>query len=89
MLSNKIQKHWTILLAISSIGLGIGIWLKKLIEKRDVASVGIIGGADGPTAVFVTFNTRDLIGNAIICGLIGLLICFGVVYIKKYRKRDK
>ena len=38
-------------------------------------SIGIIGGADGPTAIFVTGNPLPgLIGAAIVIGLIVLLI---------------
>ena len=46
-------------------------------------SIGIIGGADGPTAIFVTGNpVPGLIGAAIAV----LLIALVVYYIRKKRK---
>lgn len=38
--------------------------------STDKASIGIIGGADGPTAIFVASNINWLR----VCGLIGLIV---------------
>ena len=38
--------------------------------STDKASIGIIGGADGPTAIFVASNINWLH----VCGLIGLIV---------------
>ena len=32
----------------------LGVWLTLLPMQKESASIGVIGGADGPTAVFVT-----------------------------------
>ena len=49
------------------------------------ASVGIIGGADGPTAIFVEGNVGD--GFSIGMILIGIILVVAGVII--YRKRKK
>ena len=42
---------------------------------KEAASIGIIGGADGPTAVFVTGNPVALIAAAVAAAVvIGLII---------------
>lgn len=47
------------------------------------ASVGIIGGADGPTRVFITGSARDYI---IIGVLAVVFIALIVIFIKKKKK---
>lgn len=53
--------------------------------KNDAASVGIIGGADGPTAVFVTtyLNWFDI--ACIIVGVIAIIAA--IIYFVKKRKQ--
>ena len=48
-----------------------------LFNKANNASIGIIGGADGPTAVFVTTSTTDMpLPSA---GMYVLLLVMGVI----------
>ena len=47
------------------------------------ASVGIIGGADGPTAIFVTGNWGGLVA------ILAAVICSGVAVVVALRKRRK
>lgn len=54
--------------------------------SNEAASVGIIGGADGPTAIFVTSNIHwpsvyGLIGVIIVTILVALII-----YLRKKKK---
>lgn len=52
---------------------------------KEAATIGIIGGADGPTAVFVTSGTNDLsIGSLI--GMIAVTIGI-MLMIRRYRKQ--
>ncbi len=56
------------------------LWLKMNHQVTGASSVGIIGGADGPTAIFLTTNTTSAWRYAIaavlylisIAGIIGL-----------------
>ena len=50
------------------------------------ASIGIIGGADGPTAVFVSSSPSGIISTIL---LIAGAVCFAVAIIKYIRKRKK
>ena len=46
-------------------------------------SIGIIGGADGPTAIFVTGNWGGLIASA------AAILCAGIAVIVALKKRKK
>lgn len=49
------------------------------------ASVGIIGGADGPTAIFVSQNAaRDLIIIAVLAVVLTVLI---ILFIRRKRRK--
>ena len=50
---------------------------------HEAASVGIIGGADGPTAIFITSETNWLR----ISGLIGLIVVTILVVFMIYHRR--
>ena len=50
------------------------------------ASIGIIGGADGPTAVFVSSSPGGIISTIL---LIAGAVCLAVAIIKYIRKRKK
>ena len=47
--------------------------------STESASIGIIGGADGPTTIFVTSQ----INWPYVCGLIGVIIVIALVIKKK------
>ena len=53
--------------------------------SKDAGSIGIIGGADGPTAIFVTSGTSGL--N--LCGLIALIVVTVLVAGIIYRNNKK
>lgn len=52
--------------------------------NKDPASIGIIGGADGPTAVFIASN----INWKYVCGGVGIIVLV-VVAIVVYRNKKK
>lgn len=51
---------------------------------KEAASIGVIGGADGPTAVFVTSR----IDWPYVCGLVGA-IAVVIVIVMIYRNKKK
>ena len=53
--------------------------------SSESASVGIIGGADGPTAIFVTSNINWLY----VCGFIGIIVVAILVALFIYRNKKK
>lgn len=77
------MKKWVALI-IAVLGIilaGFGISAKI----KGAASVGIIGGADGPTAVFVAGNVGDGVSIGVI--LIGIfLVVAGVLIYRKMKK---
>ena len=77
------MKKWiaVIVAAIGIILAGFGISVKI----KGAASVGIIGGADGPTAIFVAGKVGDGFSLGII--LLGiLLILLGILVYRKMKK---
>ena len=50
------------------------------------ASIGIIGGADGPTAVFVSSSPSGIVSTVL---LIAGAVCFAVAVTKYIKKRKK
>ena len=60
-----------LVLALSLVGCG-----------KEAASIGIIGGADGPTAIFVTSNTNWL-------SILGVIVVAILVAVLIYRNKKK
>ena len=76
------KKWFAMIIAILGIILaGFGISAKM----KGAASVGIIGGADGPTAIFVAGN----VGNGVSIGVILIGIMLVVAGVLIYRKMKK
>ncbi len=53
--------------------------------SKEAASIGFIGGADGPTAIFVTSNINWLD----VCGFVAMIIVAILVVLIIYRNRKK
>lgn len=53
--------------------------------SSEATSIGIIGGADGPTTIFVTSNVNWLS----ICGLIAAILVIVLVVLTIYRHKKK
>lgn len=53
--------------------------------NNEAASIGVIGGADGPTAIFVT-SKMNWLG---VCGLIGVIIVAALVALIYHSKKKK
>lgn len=62
----------------------LGLWILSQVNA-DAASVGIIGGADGPTAIFVTYGVG--IDWDLVIGI--LLLVLGIVGFLRLRKCRK
>jgi len=58
----------------------------KILEAQVLASTDIIGGADGPTAIFVTGIART--GHVLLEILVGILLIIGGIWgYKKVKKQ--
>ena len=76
----KIIRACTIISAVLTVVLGIGDFVFQHILNtalgKETSSVGIIGGADGPTAVFIATKSSEFSLVLVFCilTLIGLLL---------------
>ena len=52
----------------------------------DASTIGIIGGADGPTAIFITGKPSALEVLLLAAGIAAVIVCV-VLLVKKYRKK--
>ncbi len=60
----------------------IGIFGTYFIPSKEASAVGIIGGADGPTAVFLA--SKHPVNSYVAIGLVGLFcIVLGLILMKK------
>ena len=65
---------------------GIMGWFIYAVTRNEGASIGIIGGADGPTAIFVTTNPAPF-GYTIVVSLIILVLGIVGFYLLGHKKR--
>ena len=70
--------RWAFLALIAGGGIylvldGVGSIAAYLLSRSLASSVGIIGGADGPTAIFVTASPLGILGR-MLCALLVVLI---------------
>ena len=56
-----------------------------MISSNEPATIGIIGGADGPTAIFLSSQTNWLA----IFGFIGIIVAAIIVVLIIYRNKKK
>lgn len=62
--------------------IAIGIVGTYFIPSKEASAVGIIGGADGPTAVFLA--SKHPVNSYVTIGLVGLFcIVLGLILMKK------
>jgi|GEM_PF-1366849 len=58
---------------------GVGI---SLIAPKEASAIGIIGGADGPTAIFLA--SKQPVGSYVAIGAVGLIcIVIGLILMRK------
>lgn len=80
-----------LLLAVVSgltfLGKGFVNLLVAAITYAENQSVGIIGGADGPTAIFVTQSQDSAIYSMLMSGLILVMSALGFYYLGHIRKK--
>ncbi len=56
---------------------------------KPTQSIGIIGGADGPTAIFVTSTLwlNSIYGKLVILGVVSLIVGVVLLFISKFKKK--
>ena len=75
-------------LGICSIIIGLVLIAKEVLSKIEVnIAIKTIGGADGPTAVFVAEKLGGAKYNGLVAGV--LLLVIGIVLVFWKRKRNK
>ena len=75
---------------LASLNILTGGWIQLitwLFNKSINHSVGIIGGADGPTAIFITTSPDAFVFEAVICLLILAVGLFGFVKLSRMRQK--
>ena len=71
---------------LKSMVLSISLGLVACTNQK-LADSGIIGGADGPTTVFITTTQIDKMGILIVCGIaLALVVGIGYLFYKKFKK---
>ena len=94
MLNRYTKKMWKIILMICGVGLGlygllktsIFIFINRAFDGNEAGSIGIIGGADGPTAIFITTKPGFEIRGGIACIIGAIVIGVLLFYMKKRKK---
>lgn len=66
---------------------GLPSLLLVLFNKVHNASIGIIGGADGPTAIFVTTKPAAGFPSAVIYGLLLIMGILGFIALRKLKRK--
>ena len=66
---------------------GLMNWLVAAITYAENQSVGIIGGADGPTAIFVTQSPDSAVYSMLMSGLILVMSIVGFYYLGHIRTK--
>lgn len=66
--------------------LSILVYLLFSVDMTGAGSVGIIGGADGPTAIFVT-SSAGVDWDHVIFALLGIVGIFGYLRLRRCRKK--
>ena len=75
-------------LGICSIIIGLALIAKEVLSKIEMnIAIKTIGGADGPTAVFVAEKLGGAKYNGLVAGV--LLLVIGIVLVFWKRKRNK
>jgi len=75
----------TIFSAFSSPLLSLFLSHKFNVDTRDAASIGIIGGADGPTAIFISGQSY----SHLLTFIFALLTILGIIYLVAIKYNNK
>ncbi len=87
----RMKKFSIITIIISALLIVLGIaspLISALLIPKDAASIGIIGGADGPTAILLTSTLLSSVyGKLITLGVIALIVGVVLLIISKFKKK--
>lgn len=76
----------SIAILIIIVGVVLGIWGVNA-KVKEAAAISIIGGADGPTSIFIAGRIGDgFIAGAIFIGIV--LVCIGIIVYRKNKKKQ-
>lgn len=68
--------------------LGLKLLTRVLLHQAGSASVGIIGGADGPTAIFVTSTAGSWFSELLSLLLSLLVLLLGLFGLRRFRRHS-
>ncbi|MBE6023134.1 MAG: sodium ion-translocating decarboxylase subunit beta [Cellulosilyticum sp.] len=85
MKQNKCMMLGKIGIALVSIVI-VGLYIKEKMIVHEASSIGIIGGADGPTAIFVTSKVSPTLIMSIGLTLVVLSTVFAICKFSKGKK---
>lgn len=74
----------TVIVGAMALNLLIPIYVSYKLNLEGARAIGIIGGADGPTAIFLT---GGLCSNFTIISL-GVLTILGIIYLRIHKKKQ-
>ena len=94
-----VKSPWRWLCLVLAIGSGLSLlwggglsfltWLLNRMSQAEVQSIGIIGGADGPTTVFVTTSPDAMLYQLGMCLLLLVMGILGFRFLSRCQRNKK
>ena len=83
------KKLWIVCIAAVILLLAVCIIFGSTVYQKQMeeASIGIIGGADGPTAVLVTGNIVKSVLPVFLCGIALIVVSVCVIFKRQKKSR--
>ncbi|MCY1713882.1 hypothetical protein [Caproiciproducens galactitolivorans] len=78
------KKAFALTLGASALTVLLGLWIKALRNHADTVPYRVIGGADGPTAIFVSGGFSNPLFYA--AGAVLVLLCAAVIFFDSRHK---
>lgn len=73
------KKAFVLTLGVCTLTVLLGLWIKALRNHADTVPCRVIGGADGPTAIFVSGGFSNPLFYAV--GAVLVLLCAVVIFL--------
>ncbi len=81
------KKKWTVIfISICAAAVLLALGIKAALEQRSTGSIGVIGAADGPTAIFVTYRVDNTLPIVLGVAVVFLIAVLCVLYYRKMHK---